>query len=61
MCAPTVAVAFSRARFVREPPWRDGTGLGHDPPSQRRRNTHYGGYEISAFVAGVRDIPVAER
>ena len=41
--------------------WRDGTGLGHDPPSRRRRNTPYSGAEISAFVASVRDVPVTER
>ena len=51
-----------KARPIRpRTAWRDGTGLDHDSPSQRRRNTRYSGEEISAFVARVRDVPLTER
>jgi hypothetical protein len=39
--------------------WREGTGLGHDPPSDRRRRSPYDRAEIDAFVAAVRDVPAA--
>ena len=41
--------------------WRDGTGLAHDPPGERRRHTRYAADEVATFVATVRDIPPAER
>ena len=41
--------------------WRDGTGLGHDPPGSRRRHTSYSGEEIAAFVEPLRGVPPGER
>jgi uncharacterized protein len=34
--------------------WRDGTGLGNDPPGTRRRRTHYTRHEITVFAEHVR-------
>ena len=41
--------------------WRDGTGLAHDPPGERRRHTPYSPAELEAFTAAIRGIPPAER
>ena len=41
--------------------WREGTGLAHDPPGERRRHTRYSREELAAFVATLRDVPVTER
>jgi hypothetical protein len=41
--------------------WRDGTGLGHDPPGTQRRHTPYSREEIAAFVQPLRGVPPTER
>jgi hypothetical protein len=41
--------------------WRDGTGLGHDPPGTTRRRTGYARDEIAALSERLRDVPPAER
>jgi hypothetical protein len=41
--------------------WRDGTGLAHDPPGERRWHTPYTRDELAAFVATIRDLPPAGR
>ena len=41
--------------------WRDGAGLGSDPPGTRRRHTPYSRDELKAFTANVRDIAPADR
>ena len=41
--------------------WRDGTGLGHDPPGTRRRHTPYSRAELDAFIAPLRAVPPSER
>jgi uncharacterized protein len=41
--------------------WRDGTGLVHDPPGERRRHTPYTRQELDAFVATLRAVPPTER
>ena len=41
--------------------WREGAGLGHDPPGTRRRHTSYTREEIDAFVETVRGVPPNER
>jgi uncharacterized protein len=41
--------------------WREGTGLGNDPPGARRRHVSYAREELEAFVATVRAVPPAER
>ena len=41
--------------------WREGTGLAHDPPGERRRHTRYSREELAAFVATLRAVPVTER
>jgi hypothetical protein len=42
-------------------PWREGTGLTHDPPGARRRQSSYSRAEIEAFAAELRATPPAER
>ena len=41
--------------------WREGTGLGHDPPGSRRRHTPYSREELVAFGASVRHLQPGER
>src|SRR5262245_695828 len=41
--------------------WREGTGLGHDPPATRRRHTRHTRREIEALGATLRDVPPADR
>jgi hypothetical protein len=41
--------------------WRDGTGLGHDPPSTRRRRVAYSGAEVAELVARLREVPPSAR
>ncbi len=41
--------------------WREGTGLGHDPPTGERRRSRYTRNEIEAFAARLRRIPPRER
>jgi hypothetical protein len=41
--------------------WREGTGLAHDRPGDRRWHTPYTRGELAAFVATLRDLPPAER
>ena len=37
--------------------WREGTGLAHDPPSERRRRSGYARAEIDAFSSRLRTLP----
>jgi len=41
--------------------WRDGVGLGHDPPGERRRQTRWTADEIRALSERLGDVPPAER
>jgi hypothetical protein len=41
--------------------WREGTGLGHDPPGTRRRSLRYSDEEIDDLVARLRDVDPADR
>lgn len=41
--------------------WREGTGLAHDPPGTRRRQTSYSRDEIDVLAARLRATPPAER
>jgi hypothetical protein len=41
--------------------WREGTGLGSDPPDTRRRATRYTHDEIAAFSQKLRDVPPERR
>ena len=41
--------------------WREGTGLGNDPPGERRRRARYSREEIEAFAETLRAVPPAER
>jgi uncharacterized protein len=41
--------------------WREGAGLGTDPPTTRRVHTAHTRLEIDAFVESVRGVPPAER
>jgi hypothetical protein len=41
--------------------WREGTGLGSDPPGTRRRTTRYTHDEIAAFSQKLRDVPPERR
>jgi hypothetical protein len=44
-----------------EQAWRTLTGLGNDPPSDRRRHTSYTSEEIAEFVGTLRDVPPQSR
>jgi hypothetical protein len=41
--------------------WREGTGLGNDPPGDRRRHTQYTNEELAAFAATLLNTAAAER
>jgi hypothetical protein len=41
--------------------WREGVGLAHDPPGDRRRQTRWSADEIRALSERLRDVPPAER
>ena len=41
--------------------WREGVGLGADPPGTRRRHVRYTRGEIDAFSSSLRHIPPGER
>jgi uncharacterized protein len=41
--------------------WREGTGLGHDPPGNRRRHTPLTREALDAFAERLRGVPPAER
>jgi uncharacterized protein len=41
--------------------WRDGTGLEHDPPGERRRHTPYSREELAAFAEPIRGIQPRDR
>ena len=41
--------------------WREGAGLEHDPPGERRRHVRQPPDELRAFVEQVRSIPPGER
>jgi len=41
--------------------WREGTGLGHDPPGTRRRSLGSTAQEIDELVARLCDVDPADR
>ena len=41
--------------------WREGTGLGNDPPGGQRRHTPYTREQVGAFVESLRYVPPGER
>ena len=41
--------------------WRDDTGLGNDPASEKRRHSAFTRDEIDAFVETIRGIEPADR
>lgn len=41
--------------------WREGAGLTHDPPDERRRSLRYSMEQVQELVEQLRDVPPAER
>jgi hypothetical protein len=58
---PNCGGAFQPRPIRPLQPWREGTGLGSDPPDDRRRHIRYSRPEIDAFVETVRRVPRSER
>lgn len=41
--------------------WREGTGLGNDPPGGKRRHSPYTREEIEAFAETLLAVPLSQR
>jgi hypothetical protein len=58
---PNCGGAFQVRPIRPLPAWREGTGLGNDPPGSRRRHTPYTREEIEAFAETVRGVAFGDR
>jgi hypothetical protein len=58
---PNCGGGFTPRPIRPERAWREGAGLGNDPPGTKRRHARYTLEEIGAFAEGIRDIEPGQR